>query len=66
MAKVVGFPKKSELELAIKQVENELRDSIRKMLECRIKYEEVTKKLISWEILDQLLNLDEHSPNIIK
>lgn len=63
MTKVVGFRKKSVIELAIQNAENELRDSIRKMLECRINYEDITGKLISWEILDRILNVDEHRSN---
>jgi len=58
-AKVLGFPLKSEKELAIEQVENEFRELIKKTLECRIKYEKVTGRQISWEILGDLTKSDD-------
>jgi len=61
MGNVLEFPQKPEtkVESDIQQVENELRDSINQMLECRIKYEEISGKLINWEILNQLLKADD-------
>ena len=59
MAKVLGFPQKTETEQMIEKAEKELRDSIIKTLDCREKYERISGRMISWEILNRLMKAED-------